>query len=263
MYAGLSILFFFLVLFLQQVGGYSPIEAGLATLPTTIVMFTMSRRVGRLADRYGPHFFMGAGPIIAAVGLLLLLRVDADVNYVSELLPALLVFSIGLTLTVAPLTATVLADADEHNAGIASGINNAIARVAGLLGVAALGAVVAAQFASSLDSRLEGRTLSPQSRAAVEGAKERTLTEVEDSSLPPDERRVVAEATRDASVSAFRVGMGISAVLVGLGGVIGAVGIVNPKRKVKAAECPGGQLAGAPRDAARVRQPAAAATESA
>ena len=150
-YAGLSVLFFFLVVFLQQVAGWSALDAGLATLPTTIVMFVMSRHTGALADRYGPRMFMGGGPLVAACGLLLMQRIGADPDYLTDVLPALLVFALGLSLTVAPLTATVLADADESNAGIASGVNNAIARVAGLLGVAAIGAVVAAQFDATLD----------------------------------------------------------------------------------------------------------------
>jgi EmrB/QacA subfamily drug resistance transporter len=253
MYAGLSILFFFLVLFLQQVGGYSPLEAGIATLPTTVIMFVLSRQFGRLADRHGPRFFMGAGPLVAAAGMLLLLRVDASVDYVTELLPALLVFSLGLSLTVAPLTATVLADADEHNAGIASGINNAIARIAGLIGIAAMGAIVAAQFGSALDSRLAGVHLSAKAESAVASAKKRTLEriEVKDGSAP--ERARLASASEDASVKAFHVGMATSAALVGLGGLIGCLGIVNPRRNVSAEGCPGGQLAGVPRDAARVR----------
>ncbi|MEA2289300.1 MAG: hypothetical protein QOD55_1297, partial [Solirubrobacteraceae bacterium] len=155
MYAGLAALFFYLVLFLQQVAGYSPLEAGLATIPTTVVMFTLSKRAGALADRFGPRLFMGGGPLVAAAGLLLLLRVDAEVDYVTELLPALVLFSLGLSATVAPLTATVLADADEEHAGIASGVNNAIARAAGLFGVAALGAVVAAQFSGALHDRVD------------------------------------------------------------------------------------------------------------
>jgi EmrB/QacA subfamily drug resistance transporter len=141
MYAALSISSFFLTLFLQEVAGYSAVDAGLATIPTTLVMFTMSQRFGRLADRYGPRWFMGAGPLVGALGQLLFVRVGRDADYVSEVLPALLVFSIGLAMTVAPLTATVLADADEHNAGIASAVNNAVARVAGLVGIAALGTV--------------------------------------------------------------------------------------------------------------------------
>ncbi len=152
MYAGLSLLFFFLVLFLQNAAGYSATQAGLAGLPVTIVMFLASTRFGAMADRYGPRLFMGVGPIIASVGLALLTQVEADLDYATDLLPPLLIFSVGLSMTVAPLTATVLADADEHNAGLASGINNAIARVAGLLGIAIVGAIVAAQYGDDADA---------------------------------------------------------------------------------------------------------------
>jgi EmrB/QacA subfamily drug resistance transporter len=143
MYAGLSILFFFLVIFLQQVAGYSAVKSGLTTLPVTAVMFALSRRFGALADRLGPRLFMGAGPLIAASGILLLLRIGRHVSWGADLLPPLLLFALGLSLTVAPLTATVLADADETDAGIASAVNNAVARVAGLVGVSVVGVVVA------------------------------------------------------------------------------------------------------------------------
>jgi EmrB/QacA subfamily drug resistance transporter len=142
-YGGLGAMFFALVLFLQQVAGWGALEAGLATLPTTIVMFAISRRVGALADRLGPRIFMGAGPLVAAAGvLLLLMSVDEDPSFAGDVLPGTVVFAFGLSVTVAPLTAAVLADAEEHNAGIASGVNNAVARVAGLLATAAIGAVV-------------------------------------------------------------------------------------------------------------------------
>src|SRR4051794_34942760 len=137
MYGGLGITFFFLVLYLQQVAGYDALQAGLATLPTTLVMFVLSKRAGRMADRFGPRWFMGLGPIVAAAGLALLSRLGATIDYWTDVLPGLIIFSLGLSATVAPLTATVLADADESNAGIASGVNNAIARVAGLLAIAA------------------------------------------------------------------------------------------------------------------------------
>ncbi len=246
MYGGLAILSFFLVLFLQQVAGYSALQAGMATLPTTLVMFALSRRAGALADRIGPRLFMGGGPLVAAAGLLLLLRVDDDVDYVTDILPAIIVFALGLTMTVAPLTATVMADADESNAGIASGVNNAIARVAALLGVAALGAVVAAQFASSIDDRLASRELSPAARTAVATARERTLARADIGDLRGAERTLVDEAVRDAAVSAFRLGMGLSAALLALGGALGLVGITNPRRRVPAQQCAGGQIAGAP-----------------
>ena len=232
MYAGLSVLFFYLVLFLQQVAGYSALEAGAATLPTTAVMFVLSKRAGALADRYGPRPFMGGGPLVAAAGLLLMMRVDADADYLTELLPALLVFSLGLSATVAPLTATVLADADEENAGIASGVNNAIARAAGLLGVAAIGAVIAAQFASQLNDRIDPSTLSPASMAVVRVAEERALVRADVSGLPPEEGAQVAAAVEAASVSAFHTGMGISAALVGLGGILGIALVRTPRRHV-------------------------------
>jgi hypothetical protein len=256
MYAGLSILFFYLVLFLQQVAGYNALEAGFATLPTTVVMFALSKRAGRLADRIGPRLFMGGGPLLAAVGLLLLLRVDADVDYLTDLLPALLVFSIGLSATVAPLTATVLSDADESQAGIASGVNNAIARAGGLLGVAALGAVIAAQFSAALRDRIDPSSLSPAGQAVVRHAQDRVLIRADVSGLPAHEAARVAGAIEAASVDAFHTGMAISAGLVALGGLLGLAFVRNPRRAVPSAGCAGGQLAGAPADAARERRAA-------
>lgn len=142
-YAGLSTLTFFLVLFLQQLAGYSALRSGLALLPITIVMFVLSPRVGRLSMRFGPRLFMGVGPLVAGGALFWLTQMSPSFSYWAELLPVLFGFSVGLSLIVAPLTATVLADATERDAGIASGVNNAIARVAGLLGIAVVGAVIA------------------------------------------------------------------------------------------------------------------------
>jgi len=142
-YAGLSTLFFFLVLFLQQLAGYSPLQSGLALMPATIVMFGLSPYVGRLSMRIGPRVFMSVGPILAGIGLLPLARMSGGVSYWTDVLPGVLLFSLGLALTVAPLTSTVLAEAGPSDAGIASGVNNAVARVAGLLGIALVGLAVA------------------------------------------------------------------------------------------------------------------------
>ena len=251
MYGGLGLLFFFLVLFLQQVAGWSATAAGSASIPVTLVMFAFSMRFGALSDRYGPRFFMGVGPLIAAAGLATFLRLDADVNYLTDLLPGLLVFSFGLAITVAPLTSTVLADADESNAGIASGVNNAIARVAGLVAIAAVGAVVAASFSSRLEDEVGDQANRPQVAAAVEAARDQPLSTVEVQGVPEDVQASVRESAEDASVGAFRVGVGIATALVALGGILGLVGIRNPRRRVAAADCPGGQLAGQPREAAR------------
>ena len=244
MYAGLSILFFFLVLFLQQVAGFTPLESGLVLLPITVVMFFTSRRFGALADRYGPRFFMGAGPIVGAVGLLLFQRMGAHVEFLTDVLPPLLVFSVGLSMTVAPLTAAVLAGVDGSQAGIASGVNNAIARVAGLVGTAAVGAAVAASFASSLDQRLVNVPLAAAGRTAVAAAKRLPLGLPEAHSLPPDQAHAIRVAAEQASVHSFHLGLMIAAVLLAAGGLIGALGIRNPRGRVRATECPQGQFVG-------------------
>ena len=251
MYGGLGVVFFLLVLYLQQVAGYDALKAGTATLPVTIVMFLLSARFGALADKYGPRFFMGVGPLVGAVGLAMLIRIDANVDYLTDLLPALVLFSIGLAMTVAPLTATVLADADDRNAGIASGVNNAIARVSALVAIAAVGAVVAAHFGSKLDDALGPMRSMPEVARAAKEAKKQPLAVVKVKGVSPAVARRVENSARDASVSAFRLGMGIAAVLVALGGVLGLVGIRNPRRQVSSEECPGGQLVGAPSEAAR------------
>jgi hypothetical protein len=158
---------------------------------------------------------MAAGPLIASGGILLLLRAGLHTSYLADLLPALLVFAVGLSMTVAPLTATVLAGADETDAGIASAINNAIARVAGLVGVSVIGVVVA--------STLVGN----------------------------------AFARNSESVRAFHQAILICALLVAAGGIAGAVGIVNPRRSVKAQDCAGGQLVAVPEPAVDQGQPVA------
>jgi EmrB/QacA subfamily drug resistance transporter len=248
MYAGLSILFFFLVLFLQQVGGFTPLQSGLALIPVTVAMFVLSRRFGALADRLGPRLFMGAGPLVSAAGLLLFQRVDVPVDYWGGVLPALLVFGVGLSMTVAPLTAAVLADATETDAGIASGVNNAVARVAGLIGTAAVGAAVASSFASRLDSALASTPLGPSARAAAAAAKRLPLGQPEVAGLPPGQAHALTRAAEAASVHGFHLGMAIAALLLAIGGAIGAIGIRNPRGRITAAECPTGQLIGSARE---------------
>ena len=245
MYAGLAVLFFFLVLFLQQIGGYTPLQSGLATLPVTVIMFVLSRRFGALADRFGPRFFMGAGPLVAAGGLLLFQRIGTSVDYVSEVLPGLLVFALGLSMTVAPLTAAVLAGAESSQAGIASGVNNAIARVAGLLGTAAVGAAVAGSFGSALDEHLSGVRLGPAARAAVTQAKRLPLGRPDVHGLLSAQASALTRAAEQASLHSFHLGMAIAGLLVAAGGVVGVVGIRNPKGEVPAETCAGGQLVGA------------------
>ncbi len=252
LYGGLSAFFFFLVLYLQQVAGYSPLESGLALLPESVVMFALSSRFGALADRFGPRLFMGAGPLIAGAGLLLLLTVGVHVDYVTEVLPGVLLFSLGLSITVAPLTAAILAGVEQSQAGIGSAVNNAVARVAGLIATVAVGAAVAAQFSSSLDHNLASQRLTPSGRAAVAEAKQLTLGRPPVGGVPPREAVAITVASGESSLKAFRLGIGVAGVLVMIGGAIGAAGIRNPRRVVKAEHCAGGQLAGAPLDAAGI-----------
>jgi EmrB/QacA subfamily drug resistance transporter len=249
-YAGLACVSFFVTLFLQQIGGYSPLQSGLATMPITLVMLALSRRFGALADRFGPRLFMGVGPLVCAAGLLALLRVRAHVDYAAQVLPALLIFAVGLAMTVAPLTAAVLADVSERQAGIASAVNNAIARVAALLATAAVGAAVAGAFGSSLDARLSGEQLGPKAMAAVLAAKRLPLGRPSVEALPVIQARALASAAEQASIHGFRLGVSIAAGLLALGGITGLAGIRNPRRIVHAAHCEGGQLVGAPLDAA-------------
>jgi EmrB/QacA subfamily drug resistance transporter len=137
-YAALGVVFFLLVSFLQISLGYTPVEAGASTLPITALMLVGSARAGALAQKIGPRIPLTIGPLIITVGLLLMLRINPGDSYVGYVLPAVFVFGLGLTFVVAPVTATVLAAVDSSHAGIASGVNNAVARVAGLLAVAVI-----------------------------------------------------------------------------------------------------------------------------
>jgi hypothetical protein len=226
------------------------VQAGLALLPITVMMFTLSRRFGALADRVGPHRFMAGGPMVAAAGLLLLTRLGPGANYLTELLPGTLVFGLGLSLTVAPLTATVLGAVEPGHSGLASGVNNAVARMAGLIAIAAVGAVVAASFQTRLDSQLSGRALSAQTRSALAVARTRPLV-TSARNVPVEQRAEVHTALVNGSVHAFRVGMLIAAALALVGGLVSLIGIENPRRRVASEDCPGGALGLSP-DAAGV-----------
>ncbi len=137
-YAALGVVFFSLGIVLQVGAGRSPIQAGLSLLPVTIVMLLFSSRAGALMDRVGARLPMSLGPLVAAVAVALLTRVDADVDYLLDVLVPTTVFGVGLTLMVTPLTATVLAAVPDEVVGLASGVNNAVARTAGLLAVASV-----------------------------------------------------------------------------------------------------------------------------
>jgi EmrB/QacA subfamily drug resistance transporter len=245
-YAGIGMLGFFVTIYLQQVAGYSALKSGVTGIVPTIVMFLLSARMGRLADRYGARPFLTAGPLLVAGGFALMQRYGTSVSLFGDVLPALLVFSLGLALTVAPLTATVLADASEADAGIASAINNAIARTAGLMAVAAVGAVVSAYYGSLLDQQL-GHRLPASSQAAVLQAKRRTFGTIDPSAVPAADRAFAKRASAVASQDAFHLAVGIGGGLLVVAGIGGGLGLRTQRRTVIAAGgCAGGQLAGAP-----------------
>ncbi len=255
-YGGLGGGFFFLPIFLQGVAGFTAVEAGLALIPMTVLLFLLAKRFGALADRIGPRIPMAVGGIIAAVGMAMLMRLDATTSYVTDVVPAVVVFGLGMSMVVAPLTSSVLADADEEHAGVASGVNNAIARVAGLVAIAAVGAVVAAHFGTTLDNELDRESgVSPAARAAADEAKDRPLDPEPPSGLSGTQREIVEESVEDAAVEGFHVAVGASALLMLLGGIASAVGMGKPRRSVSCEECPGGALVGASEDVARVRLP--------
>ena len=232
-YGGLIGGLFFVPLFLQQTAGYTAVEAGLATTPVSVLLFALSSRFGRIAADIGPRAPMCAGPIVAGAGLLLMLRIDADAAYATEVLPAVLVFGLGLVATVAPLTATVLDSVSEHHAGVASGVNNGVSRVAGLLAIAVLGAVISASFGSRLDDDLPAGTLSPAAASAVEDVRAKPLGAVETAGLGAGEAPRLTAAVDDASVSSFHLGVGIGGALMIAGGAIAGLYIQNPSRRIE------------------------------
>jgi EmrB/QacA subfamily drug resistance transporter len=231
-YAGLIGGLFFVGLYLQQVVGYTALEAGLATTPISVLLFVLSPRFGRLASGTGPRLPMTVGPIVGGIGLLAMLRVGTDADYLTDLLPAIVVFGLGLAATVAPLTATVLDSVEERRVGVASGVNNGVSRVAGLLAIAVLGAVISAHFGASLDSNLGGAPLGPAAEKTVADAKAQPLAVPGTKKLPPAEATRVRAAAAEASTSAFHLGVLIAALLMIAGGIASGFGIEDPRRKV-------------------------------
>lgn len=228
-YAGLGSAGFFIAIFLQQVGGYTALAAGFALVPVTVIMVTLSGRAGALAEKVGPRWLMGLGPLVAAAGFLLWLRVGSDPNYLTDVLPCVVLFGLGLAATVTPLTATVLAGAEHKHAGIASGVNNAVARVAGLLAIAVVGAVVAGIYSSHLGDNAQ---IPPRVLQQAERRPFVLPSQIDAGSEQYD------HASEQSSVTAFHWGMGVSAVLVAAGGVVALVGLRAPRSTIIGHERP-------------------------
>ena len=228
LYGGLSVSMFFLVVFLQQVGGYRPLLAGLATLPASILLFLLAKRFGALADRRGPQLFMGIGPIIAGLGFVLLATMGTRPSYLTDVLPGVALFGLGMSITVAPLTSTVLSSAPSAHSGIASGVNNAISRVAGLLVIAGGGAIVSAHFSARVQHAIAAISQRPAAtRSAIARAASATLQTHVPSGFSASARAPVHAALVSASVSSFHLAMLLAAALAVVAGLLCLIGISN------------------------------------
>jgi EmrB/QacA subfamily drug resistance transporter len=248
-YSGLIGALFFVTLFLQQTVGYSPLGAGLATTPISLLLFALSPLFGKIATGIGPRVPMCVGPIVGGIGLLLLTRVDADASYVADVLPGVIVFGLGLSATVAPLTATALNSVAENHVGVASGINNAVSRIAGVLAIAVLGALIAGKFGSTVDGHLSDANLSPQADRAISNAKGNPLQPPDTGRLPPAEAVEVESASAAGAEDGFHLSMMASGMLMIIGGVIAGIGLRNPERSQEydsPRACPAGEAAHCP-----------------
>ena len=232
LYAALSGVFFLLPFLLIQVHGYSATQAGAVFLPFMIIMGGLSRWSGGLLDRFGARLPLTIGPVIAALGFGLL-ALPADGSYWIAFLLPIVVLALGMAVSVAPLTATVINAVPAHQSGVASGINNAVARVASLLAVAVFGAIALGDFNRGLDRRVLSLTLSSQTRQAMEKARGKFVTESVVFSVQGEDRRIVESVIKDSLAESLRRSMLLAAALAFAGGVCGAfaIGTSAPHRK--------------------------------
>ena len=213
LYAALSGMLFFFTLNLIQIQGYSATAAGAALLPFVVIMFSLSRWSGGLVDRFGPRLPLTIGPAIAAAGFALFAVPTVSDNYWTSFLPAIVVTGLGMTVTVAPLTTTVMSSVGEEQAGVASGINNAVSRTAGLLAIAVFGAVILHAFSQTLASQLNEIQLDDQLRHSIYEQRVKLAgLEVPPNADPATQHRIKA-AVADSFVFGFRIVMFTSAAL--------------------------------------------------
>lgn len=222
LYGALGAVFFFLPFNLIQVQGYSPTEAGFVLLPFVILQFTLSRWAGGLILRYGAKLPLIVGPIIAGIGFLLFGLPGIGGSYWLTFFPAILVMGFGMTIVIAPLTTAVMSAVASNNSGVASGINNAVSRVAGLLAIAVFGIVVVSSFTSSLDTSMSQQKISTPTQQAINNQTSR-LTQIElPQNLPQNERTQVKNAVNQAFVDSFRLVMYICAAMAFLSALAAA-----------------------------------------
>jgi EmrB/QacA subfamily drug resistance transporter len=220
LYAALGGAFFFLPFDLIQVQGYSPAGAGAALLPFVLLVSVMSRPAGALVARVGARPLLVVGPLVAAAGFALLARPTTGGPYWSTFLPAVLVLGVGMGVTVAPLTTAVMGAVDRRHSGVASGINNAVARAAALLAIAALGVILTARFDAALDARLSALALPESVARLVDGERGKLAGADLTSVTEPALRDGLRAAFVDAYVAAFRAVMVVCAWLAAAGALL-------------------------------------------
>jgi EmrB/QacA subfamily drug resistance transporter len=231
LYGALGVGFFIVPLLLIQVEGYSATAAGAAFLPFPVIMFALSRWSGGLVGKVGPRIPLTLGPLIAAIGFALFARMQIGSSYWAAIFPAVVVLGIGMAITVAPLTTTVMTAVASDHAGVASGINNAVARVAGLLAIAVFGVVLAREFNTSLAPKLSQMALSPAARSRID--KELPKMAGADLSTVPLEQQQKAMAQSGihaAFVRGFKVVM-LGAAAITLLSAFAGLGVGSPPRR--------------------------------
>ncbi len=218
---------FLVVLYLQNVVGYSALRAGLVLAPISLLLLVLSPIFGRLSGRRGARWVMTGGPLVCAVGLLLFARLHPRAQFWTAILPAVVVFGLGMSATVAPLTDTVMSAVSDERSGVAAAFNNVVSRVAGLLAVAGLGAVVTLSLNASIVSRIERQPLSCSVAAALEGVRDEASGDFDVEELPHGVREVVTSVYTEA----FRRAMIVSASTAAAGGVAAALTIRDGARR--------------------------------
>ncbi|MDQ6769448.1 MAG: MFS transporter [Gemmatimonadota bacterium] len=222
LYGALGIVLFLLPLDLIQVQHYSATEAGAALVPLAVIMFALSRWAGGLATRVGPRLPLTIGPAIAAVGIFLFARAAIGDSYWSGVFPAVCLLGLGMTITVAPLTTTVMGAVDTVHAGVASGINNTVARVAGLLTIAIFGVLLAGEFDKEVSPRLDRLSLPPAVRMQIDKELPKMAgADLRSVAIEPGQRDVVQQSIGEAFVSGFRLVMFGAAILALAAAVFG------------------------------------------